>query len=124
MSLLQPPPDILSLLLGSLPDSVTSDSDSGSGSGSNEDVLSYVAFLAAGLVELQEFDPEVWGEQLAPYLEDLPGLVGGAGATTVEGTIEAFREAVAMATSNEDDADSYGGEDDDQFEEVCNLRFK
>ncbi len=113
MSLLQPPSDILALLHESFPDSVTSDSDSG---GSNEDVFSYVAFLAAGLVELHEYSPKVWKDELSPYLEDL-SEVG-------DDELEAFRVAVEKANSSEDDADSYGGDEDDQFEEVCNIRFK
>jgi hypothetical protein len=38
--------------------------------------------------------------------------------------IETFRVAVEKVTLNEDDADSYGDEEDNEFEEVCNLRFK
>ncbi len=115
MSLLQPPSDILTLLHESFPDSVTSDTDSG-GTSNNEDVFSYVAFLVAGLVELQQYSPDVWKDELGPYLEDVPDVT--------DDVLEAFRVAVEKANSNEDDADSYGGEDDDQFEEVCNIRFK
>ena len=114
MSLLEPPADILSLLHESFPDSVTSDSDSGRNS--NEDVLSYVAFLAAGLAELQQFGSDVWKDQLRPYMEDIEN-VG-------DDDIENFRLAVEKVTLNEDDADSYGDEEDNEFEEVCNLRFK
>jgi len=113
MSLLEPPSDILGLLHKAFPDSVTAETDGGVNA--NEDILSYVAFLAAGLTEVQEFAPATWKEQLGPYLEDLPE-VG-------EEEIEAFRVAVEQATTEQDDADSYGDEDDDQFEEVCNLRF-
>lgn len=114
MSLLEPPADILSLLHESLPDSVTSDSDSGRCS--NEDVLSYVAFLAAGLAEMEEFASDVWKDQLRPYLEDIDNVN--------DEDIETFRVAVEKVTLNEDDADSYGDEEDNEFEEVCNLRFK
>jgi elongation factor 3 len=113
MSLLEPPADILSLLHDSLPDSVTSGTDSGVNA--NEDVLSYLAFLGAGLAELEEFSPSVWVEQLGPYIEDIEGID--------EDQIEAFRSAVERVTLNEDDADSYGDDEDDQFEEVCNIRF-
>ena len=114
MSLLQPPQTIIRLLNESFPDSVTSTSD-GAPSNANEDVLSYVAFLAAGMAEVQEFSPDAWKEQLTPYLEDIEG-VG-------DDEIEAFRVLVAKETLGEDD-ESYGDEDDDGHEEVCNLRFK
>lgn len=107
MSLLEPPPTISRLMHESFPDSVASRS--------NEDVLSYVAFLAAGMAEVQEFSPDTWKEQLGPYLEDLKE-VG-------EEAIEAFRILVAKETLGEDD-ESYGDDDDDGHEEICNLRFK
>jgi ABC-type multidrug transport system fused ATPase/permease subunit len=110
MSLLEPPIEILSLLQESFPDQVTSDSDSGQ----NEDVLTYIAFLAAGMAAIEEFSPSVWKDELMPYLEDLP---------LTEEHVEQFRLAVEKATLQEDDADSYGDEEDDMLEEVCNLRF-
>jgi len=113
MSLLQPPPIITRLIHESFPDSVTSTSD-GAHSNANEDVLSYVAFLAAGMAEVQEFSPDVWKEQLTPYLEGIQE-VG-------DDEIEAFRILVAKETLGEDD-ESYGDDDDDGFEEICNLRF-
>lgn len=113
MSLLTPPENIQRILQESVPDSVFS--DSADGVNPNEDVLSYVAFLGAGLAEVEEFGPDTWKEQLGPYLEDIKE-VG-------DDEIEAFRIAVAKETLGEDD-ESYGDEDDDGFEEVCNLRFK
>jgi len=113
MSLLEPPANIQRILQESLPDSVFSDSD-GAAVNPNEDVLSYVVFLAAGLAEVQEFAPDTWKDQLGPYLNNIKE-VG-------EDEIEAFRIAVAKETLGEDD-ESYGDEDDDGFEEVCNLRF-
>lgn len=114
MSLLEPPANIQRILQESLPDSVFSDSDSAAVN-PNEDVLSYVVFLAAGLAEVQEFAPDTWKDQLGPYLANIEE-VG-------EDEIEAFRIAVAKETLGEDD-ESYEDEDDDGFEEVCNLRFK
>ena len=114
MSLLQPPVTIQRLLQESFPDSATSTSD-GAPVNPNEDVFSYVAFLAAGLAEVQDFSPDTWKEQLSPYLEDIKA-VG-------EDEIEAFRILVAKETLGEDD-ESYGDEEDDGCEEVCNLRFK
>lgn len=119
MSLLEPPREILSLLRDSLPDSVAhTDLDDTSGS---EEILSYVAFLAAGLCEVQDFTPNTWAEALKPYLEDLEGC----GDDAADGDIvDNFRQAAEMSVMGTDDADSYGGEDDDTFEEVCNIRFK
>ena len=73
MSLLEPPQNITALLQESFPDSVTSSSD-GAPSNANEDVLSYVAFLAAGMAEVQEFSPEAWKDELGPYLEGVEGV--------------------------------------------------
>jgi hypothetical protein len=116
MSLLQPPSDILTLLHETFPDSVTATTDSGGGGHHHEDVFSYVAFLAAGLVELQQYSPQIWRDELMPYLDDI--------ADITDDVLESFRVAVEKAHSTEDDNDSYGGDDDDQFEEVCNIRFK
>ena len=114
MSLLQPPATINRLLQETFPDSVTSTSD-GAASSANEDVLSYVAFLAAGMAEVQEFSPDKWKEELGPYLDDI--------AEVGDDEIEAFRILVAKETLGEDD-ESYGDDDVDGHEEVCNLRFK
>jgi len=114
MTLLEPPKEILSLLRESLPDSVTtSESDDTSGS---EEILSYVAFLAAGLCEVQDFTPSAWTDALKPYLDDLEGC-------DKHETVDKFREASEKAIMGADDADSYGDHDDDSFEEVCNIKF-
>lgn len=114
MSLLQPPVTITRLMHESFPDSVTSTSDGAHGN-ANEDVLCYVAYLAAGMADVQEFSPDTWKEQLGTYLKDIKE-VG-------DDEIEAFRILVAKETLGEDD-ESYGDDDDDGLEEVCNLRFK
>jgi len=114
MSLLEPPATIIRLLQESFPDSVTSTSD-GAPVNPNEDVLSYVAFLAAGMAAVCDFSQDTWKEQLGPYLEDLKEVT--------DDDIEAFRILVAKEILGEDD-ESYGDEDDDGLEEVCNLRFK
>jgi elongation factor 3 len=111
MSLLEPPTEILSLLQESFPDEITSDTDSGN---NNEDILTYIAFLAAGMAAIEEFSPSTWKEELMPYLEETP---------ITEEHVEAFRLAVEKSILQEDDADSYGDEEDDMLEEVCNLRF-
>jgi hypothetical protein len=114
MSLLEPPSAILSLLREALPDSVTSQSDETSGL---DEILTYVAFLAAGLCEVQDFTPVAWVDALKPYLENLEDCGDGD-------IVDKFREAAEKAIMGEDDADSYGDEADDGFEEVCNIRFK
>lgn len=113
MSLLEPPPVFFRLMQESFPDSVTSTSD-GASFNENEEVLSYVVFLAAGMAEVKEFSPDVWKEQLGPYLETIKE-VG-------DDEIESFRILVAKESLGEDD-ESYGDEDDDGFEQICDLRF-
>jgi hypothetical protein len=107
MSLLAPPQDVLALLHETLPE--------GAAAPEEEEILSYVAFLAAALAEANQFDATVWKDTVAPYLAE-----STLSQVTAE-TAEAFRLAVQNAFTDEDDADSYGGDDDG--EEVCNLRF-
>jgi hypothetical protein len=114
MSLLEPPQELLALLHESLPDSVTATNDADTTG--TEDVLAYIAFLAAGLCEVQDFTPATWSETLKPYLD---GIKGGS-----EISVDEFRVAAQKTVLDEDDADSYGDAEDDDFEEVCNLRFK
>ena len=106
MSLLAPPQNLLDILHESLPDG----SDKAT---AEEEILSYVAFLAAGLAEANQFDASVWQDVIEPYLED--------SVVCDKETAEKFRQAVQNAYTDEDDADSYG--DDEEGEEVCNLRF-
>jgi hypothetical protein len=114
MSLLEPPQEFLNLLRDSLPDSV-SDAEADKCNSGSEDILAYVAFLAVGLCNAQEFNPTTWKDVLKPYLDTVAGCN--------EDTVETFREAAAKVAMGEDDADSYGEHDDDD-QEVCNLRFK
>jgi len=67
------------------------------------------------MAEVQEFSPDAWKEQLGPYLEGIEEIG--------DDEIEAFRILVAKETLGEDD-ESYGDDDDDGHEEICNLRFK
>ena len=110
MSLLAPPQNVLDLLHQALP-GVSADAYQEA----DEEILSYVAFLAAGLAAANEFDAAVWQDVLEPYLAESTMAVVDAN------TAETFRQAVQNAFTEQDDADSYGG--DDQGEEVCNLRF-
>ena len=123
MSLLEPPQDIVTLLRESFDASVigsaqtTAAAPDGVGD-VNEEIVSYVAFLAAGLAQNHEFNPETWKNELMPYLEEL------ADGSVSADDLETFRAAVEKETLGGDDNDSYGDEDDDEFEEVCNIRFK
>jgi hypothetical protein len=38
--------------------------------------------------------------------------------------VEKFRESAQHAKAGDEDVDSYGDDDDDGLEEVCNIRFK
>jgi hypothetical protein len=122
MSLLQPPEDIVTLLRESFGSAIPPSTEHGPndvGVDVNEEILSYVAFLAAGLAQNHEFSPDTWNDQLLPYLEELAD-----GSKISPDDLETFRAAVEKETLGEDDNDSYGDEDDDAFEEVCNIRFK
>jgi hypothetical protein len=112
MSLLEPPQELLTLLRESLPESA---GETGDEAGS-EDILAYVAFLAAGLCDAQEFSATTWSEALQPYLERL--------VSSSEEPVNKFREAAQTITMGEGDDESYGDHDDEGFEEVCDLRFK
>jgi elongation factor 3 len=114
MAMLEPPQSILELLRESLPDDVASSDDADSGS---DEVLAYTAFLAAGLADSHEFDASVWSEALEPYLSSL------LENSHLNQVVDTFRQATEQVTMGLDDADSYGDEDDDGAEEVCDLRF-
>jgi elongation factor 3 len=116
MSLLEPPTEILSLLQESFPHEILVGTDSGNTTTTtHEDIWSYIAFLAAGMADIEDFSPSTWKDELMPYLQETPNIT--------EEHIEAFRLAVEKSILQEDDADSYGGDDDDMLEEICNLRF-
>lgn len=110
MALLEPPQDLLKLLRESLPEDVGKDSEEDSGS---EEILAYVAFIAAGLTDAHEYDASVWEETLQPYLSSL--------VNENKETVEKFREAAEKAYAMDDD--SLFGDDDDDAEELCDLRF-
>ena len=105
MSLLEPPQDILAVLRNC--DGVSEDE-------MGPEVLGYVAFLAAGLADSFQFDAQIWEAALAPYLTEV------IGDTT--DLVEAMRAATQAALVEDDDAESYGGEDD-EAEELTNIRF-
>ena len=112
MALLEPPQNLLQLLKNSLPEDYATQENDG-----REEVLSYVSFLAKALIDAKEWDSNTWRATLEPYLtnavHDNPG-----------GMVENFRNASELAFTNQDDADSYGhDEEDDGFVELCDLRF-
>jgi len=114
MSMLDPPSQILQLLQ----ESVVPPIEQTATDEAPDEVLSYVAFLAAGLAEAQEFNAAVWKEALTPYLEDYP-----QSEMDRETVVETFRQATQKAlVGEEDDAESVGEHDDDE-QEICDLRF-
>jgi hypothetical protein len=125
MALLEPPLNFLQLLRQSLPEgdysiqSALIDESKGSQT-IEEEILSYVSFLAAGLADAQEFDVDLWKSVLQPYLEDSRAAVLKESAASV---VERFCIATEQSLTPQDDAESYGGEDDEAVEELCNLRF-
>ncbi|CAB9514760.1 [NU+] prion formation protein 1 [Seminavis robusta] len=111
MALLEPPQDLLKLLRESLPEEVGNKAvDENDGS---EEILAYVAFLAAGLTDAHEYDASVWEEALEPYLSSL--------VTGNKELVETFRQKAETAFAL-DDASLFG-DDDDDAEELCDLRF-
>ena len=110
MSLLEPNQTILQLLRDSLPEGSAEGADASPGT---EEILSYVAFLAAGLAQENEFDAAVWKDVLQPYLDQT-----GQG----DAVVETFREAAEREFVEIDDAESYGS-DDGEAEVLCDLRF-
>jgi len=113
MALLEPPQNVLRLLHEALPEDYANQQDDG-----REEILSYVAFLAAGLAEADEYTAEIWREVLEPYLSQSEVPI----TSNNGGVIETFRTACVAAFTDMDDAESYGGDDDDA-EELCDLRF-
>lgn len=97
----------------------------------DDEVMAYIAFLAAGLASQAEFDPNVWADVLGPYLEQVPALRKGEtkeesktkdDAVSFQSILYNFCQAAERELSNMDENDSYGGHDDDE-EEICDLRF-
>ena len=113
MALLAPPQDLLELLRESLPEEVAKNADDPSIEDGAEEILAYVAFLAAGLTDAHEYDASVWEEALHPFLSSLV-----EGTETVENFRQKAEEAYAL-----DDVSLFG-DDDDDAEELCDLRFK
>lgn len=128
MSLLEPPNTLLQLLGESLP----KDQKGVNIPVEDDEVMAYIAFLAAGLASQAEFDPDVWADVLGPYLEQVPALRSGEAeeeskttkddAVSFRSILSNFCQAAERELSNMDENASYGGHDDDE-EEICDLRF-
>lgn len=141
MTLLDPPVTILRLLHESLPQDKATATDAAAAAAAaaaadtadDEEVLSYVTFLAAGLAEANEFDPTIWKHVLTPYLQREESALSSSTTTTTsrlppsmedaETVVETFRQATERAYIRIDDEESVGGEDEEGVEEVCDLRF-
>ena len=131
MSLLEPPQHLVQLLRESLgEEDASKDSEIGIGlideqalSDGTEDIVSYVAFLAAGLCDAQEFTPQTWIDTLQPYMDQLSDT-STMKVPDPETILNKFREAAEKSIMGDDDQESYGDHDDEGYEEVCDLRFK
>lgn len=115
MALLEPPQELLRLLRESLPEDLSGKPDDIAAEDGQEEILAYVAFLAAGLTEAHQYDASIWEEALQPYLSSL--------LSDNKEIVEKFRVAAEQTYVLEDDSSLFGDEDDDA-EELCDLRFK
>lgn len=113
MALLEPPQNLLQLLRNALPEDYADQENDG-----REEILSYVAFLGAALADAHEWEAAVWRAVLEPYLTQSAVPVSQNNG----GVIESFRAAAELALTDQDDAESYGG-DEEGAEELCDLRF-
>ena len=121
---LEPPQTILRLLRDALP--VASNGDKAPSSSSDPiddndesiEILAYVATLASSLASTNNFNTQVWVEELSPYLSALPSHEE---TDVVEETIGKFCNAASDALNQ--DGDSSDEEDEFGGEELTNLRF-
>eukprot|EP00581_Thalassiosira_minuscula_P028945 CAMPEP_0183757706 /NCGR_PEP_ID=MMETSP0739-20130205/5942_1 /TAXON_ID=385413 /ORGANISM="Thalassiosira miniscula, Strain CCMP1093" /LENGTH=746 /DNA_ID=CAMNT_0025995207 /DNA_START=18 /DNA_END=2258 /DNA_ORIENTATION=+ len=118
MVILEPPQNILKLLRDALPAEAKNGGTSSDFGDESEEILAYVATLAASLADSQNFDSNEWVENLGPYLSTLPSQ---SDADAVEETIGKFCSAAVSALQDNDDS----SDEEDEFggEELTNLRF-
>lgn len=121
MVLLDTPKNTLKLLRACLPaDTVggSSNEDAEIGAvdgGESEEIISYVASLAATLADEQNFDLSAWEDTLFPYLSLI------SSTDTHSKMIEEFRNKVEAALE-----DAYGEESDDEEDPtklLCDIKF-
>jgi len=112
MVIIDPPNETLKLLKQSLEASEPVE-------GESEEILAYVATLAASLASIRDFDTSSW-ISLSPYISTLP--VSSSKTINVDETIEKLRLLVQTATLESED---YVSDEEDDFggEELCNIRF-
>jgi len=119
MVILEPPQTLLKLLRDALPAEATSGNGSASDFGDDSDeILAYVATLAASLADSQNFNSNEWVANLGPYLSVLPSQ---STPEAIEDTIDKFCSAAVTALAQNDDS----SDEEDEFggEELMNLRF-
>jgi hypothetical protein len=73
----------------------------------DDDIATFLAFLAEGLSNAQIFDHDTWQTTLSPYLVHIL-----SSSEAVSALIERYRHKVEEALVEVDDNDSYGEEDD------------
>jgi len=124
MVFLEPPQNILNLLRDALP-ATTGDASSSSSSiaatpEESEEILAYVATLAASLADSQNFQPTAWYDALSPYLTSTI-LDANGGDGQVEECVEKFRSLAESSLMDNDDS----SDEEDEFggEELTNIRF-
>lgn len=84
---------------------------------STDEIVAYVATLAASLASSQNWDSNIWVEELTPYLLTLPSITD----ENVEDVIANFCSAANQSLHDNDDS----SDEEDEFggEELTNLRF-
>lgn len=121
MVMLEPPQDVLQLLRDALGASTSSSETAAAAAVNNEteEVLAYVATLAASLTDSQNFHSQEWVDALSPYLASLPHLASDE--TQCEETVEKFRCAAENSLMQNDDS----SDEEDEFggEQITDIRF-
>ena len=127
MVILEPPQDLLQLLRDSLPSNgdITDEAAATGENDESEEILAYVATLAASLADEQNFHSSEWIEALSPYLSTLPQLSSSNEANNEtelkEECVEKFRSLAESSLQSHDDS----SDEEDEFggEELTNIRF-
>jgi elongation factor 3 len=136
MALLEPPSNLLELLRTSL----TEPNDDDRLNDDEDDiVISYMSFLASGLADEKNFEAQQWKDVLEPYLiqhyeqkrlkmpagsEVSNGSTSSSGQKSTDQIINDFCLAAERALTDQDDAESYGDDDEDaKAAAVCDVRF-
>jgi elongation factor 3 len=115
--MLEPPQDVLQLLRDALGD--CGPDAAAAANNETEEILAYVATLAASLTDSQNFVTQEWVATLAPYLATLPHLASNE--TQCEEAVEKFRCAAENSLMEND----YSSDEEDEFggEQITDIRF-